>query len=276
MTSRLIETFELPKTFLADDTTHSNQDHDHYEDETLKPRKAKAHVVYDDGLTEDQFLKYIEQGKDLNEVIQSRSQKKHLKRTESDHQDSKKQIKKSNKSKQLSHDSPQHLTIEDTPPHSIDSSPPSDKRTKSNEIFLQRQLNHLLDAISNQLNEGGIQRCHLFLNLPSKRAYPDYYTTIDNPISLNQIRSKINADQYDSMVQFKNDMDLMFSNALQYNMEGSEVYDDAIYLKSVLDGEFEELAKETHKSKKSKMDADLSSTYDDEMSETSPMVKIFH
>ena len=66
----------------------------------------------------------------------------------------------------------------------------------------------------------------LFLDLPSKSEYPDYYRAIAKPVSLNCIRRKIEANKYD-LPLFKRDMDLLVENARTYNQPGSIVVQDA-------------------------------------------------
>ncbi|KAI8088285.1 hypothetical protein BDF21DRAFT_491340 [Thamnidium elegans] len=68
----------------------------------------------------------------------------------------------------------------------------------------------------------------LFLELPSKKMYPDYYQVIKNPIALEDMKAKIDAKQYSTMSQFKADIDLMVANAKKYNVKDSQVYGDAI------------------------------------------------
>ncbi|KAI8350693.1 hypothetical protein B0O80DRAFT_389041, partial [Mortierella sp. GBAus27b] len=67
----------------------------------------------------------------------------------------------------------------------------------------------------------------LFMELPDREDYPDYYMTIKNPIALDIIRKKINSGAYKTLGSFEDDFELMFENAKQYNAEGSDVYLDA-------------------------------------------------
>lgn len=69
------------------------------------------------------------------------------------------------------------------------------------------------------------------MELPDKKEYPDYYDEISTPISMQQIKKKIDNAGYVSMVQFKQDFYLMFANAMQFNVEGSEIYEDTVVMK---------------------------------------------
>ena len=44
------------------------------------------------------------------------------------------------------------------------------------------------------------------------------------------IRDKLESGHYDAPEKFEADVKLMFKNALRYNQEGSEIYNDAIEL----------------------------------------------
>ncbi|KAJ3090067.1 hypothetical protein HK102_004777 [Quaeritorhiza haematococci] len=84
----------------------------------------------------------------------------------------------------------------------------------------------------------------LFLKLPSKKEYPDYYQVITNPIAINIIQGKIDRREYTSINDFRNDFSLMIKNAMTYNKKGSQVYKDAVSLEA----NFETILKEKLKS----------------------------
>jgi hypothetical protein len=67
--------------------------------------------------------------------------------------------------------------------------------------------------------------------LPSKKLYPDYYLFIQRPICLSTIKGKLDQGLYATLDAFKDDLDLMFANAMSYNMEGSFIYQDALAMK---------------------------------------------
>uniref|UniRef100_A0A3Q2DVN4 Bromodomain adjacent to zinc finger domain protein 1A n=1 Tax=Cyprinodon variegatus TaxID=28743 RepID=A0A3Q2DVN4_CYPVA len=56
-----------------------------------------------------------------------------------------------------------------------------------------------------------------FMKLVSKTQVPDYYDIITKPIALSTIREKVNNCQYQTAGDFISDVELMFSNCLQYN-----------------------------------------------------------
>ena len=58
-----------------------------------------------------------------------------------------------------------------------------------------------------------------------RRELPDYYQTILEPISLNQIKRNIRSGEYNGSVQLlAKDMDKMFENCKEYNRPDSKLY----------------------------------------------------
>lgn len=89
-------------------------------------------------------------------------------------------------------------------------------------------MQSIYDTIENCVEEGETNRYRsdLFLELPDREMYPDYYSLVKSPICLSMIESRI-PSQYKSLNAFMNDMALLFGNAISYNLEGSQVYEDA-------------------------------------------------
>ncbi|KAJ2325960.1 hypothetical protein IWW51_002527, partial [Coemansia sp. RSA 2702] len=63
--------------------------------------------------------------------------------------------------------------------------------------------------------------CLAFNKLPPKKEYPDYYVEIKKPVALDIIKGKITRGVYGSVAEFVADIDLMCSNAQQYNIPDS-------------------------------------------------------
>jgi ATP-dependent helicase STH1/SNF2 len=103
---------------------------------------------------------------------------------------------------------------------------------------LKKAFNECFKAITNCADENGRKRCDLFRELPDKREYPDYYRIIPSPIALSHIRKRINAHQYKTVTNFRDDVRLMFTNARTYNQEGSWVYVDAVEMEKVFDAAY--------------------------------------
>lgn len=95
------------------------------------------------------------------------------------------------------------------------------------------KLNRVWNAVRFCQDETGRERSYLFIQLPSRQQYPNYYTIIREPIDLEMIKQRIETGHYQSAGQFKQDMKLLFDNACRYNVEGSQVYNDALCMEQV-------------------------------------------
>jgi chromatin structure-remodeling complex subunit RSC4 len=69
-----------------------------------------------------------------------------------------------------------------------------------------------------------------FLRLPSKRQYADYFQQIQNPIALDEIKSRIESGKYPNLDAVRLDLELCFKNAKKYNMKDSPIWKDAKHL----------------------------------------------
>uniref|UniRef100_A0A183C7G4 Bromo domain-containing protein n=1 Tax=Globodera pallida TaxID=36090 RepID=A0A183C7G4_GLOPA len=84
----------------------------------------------------------------------------------------------------------------------------------------------------------GVPLCENFMELPSKRSYPDYYEEIERPMSLYMINKKLKRDQYGTGAQQQlhglvQDLLLVFDNACSYNIEESGIYEAAQRLRKL-------------------------------------------
>jgi len=110
-----------------------------------------------------------------------------------------------------------------------------DKRTKrgpadDSQVKLQYKLLDVWNTMKGEADSDGRNICKIFMKLPSKKQYPDYYELIKNPIDMKKIREKIDDFDYNDISQFSEDFNLLFNNAQEYNQEGSQVFNDAITL----------------------------------------------
>ncbi|KAI8823675.1 SNF2 family N-terminal domain-containing protein [Fimicolochytrium jonesii] len=122
----------------------------------------------------------------------------------------------------------------------VDPLPPARRRA------LRRIFGECYKAVENSEVEydNGMTRlrCDLFRELPARAHYPDYYQLIKSPIAMDMISHRMNHAYYKTLDQFVADFHLMFANAMLYNVEGSEVYEDAVQMKFALDTRVQELA----------------------------------
>lgn len=70
----------------------------------------------------------------------------------------------------------------------------------------------------------------IFMKLPSKSDYPDYYEVIKNPVDMEKIALKLKSSSYQSLEELVTDFVLMFDNACKYNEPDSQIYKDALIL----------------------------------------------
>ena len=106
---------------------------------------------------------------------------------------------------------------------------------------LQGNMITIYDSIINHADDQGRILSDLFLQKPSKKLYPDYYVLIKHPIALDIIKKRIQGRSYTNIREILEDFHLMFSNARIYNEEGSIVYQDAVALEDLVVEKFEEL-----------------------------------
>lgn len=107
---------------------------------------------------------------------------------------------------------------------------------------LQGNIITIYDSIINHADEQGRILSDLFLQKPSKKLYPDYCVFIKHPIALDIIKKRIQGKSYTNIREILEDFHLMFSNAKIYNEEGSIVYQDAVALEDLVVEKFEELS----------------------------------
>lgn len=88
-------------------------------------------------------------------------------------------------------------------------------------------------AVRNTKDENGRERATNFIQLPPAEELPDYYKVISSPIDMRMVREKIDEGQYRRWDSFERDMLLVFANARLFNLEDSQIYEDAVALEKV-------------------------------------------
>ncbi|XP_031333864.1 uncharacterized protein LOC116163874 [Photinus pyralis] len=77
------------------------------------------------------------------------------------------------------------------------------------------------------------QLSQIFMKLPSKLDYPDYYEVIKSPIDMEKISQRVKANYYETLDDLVNDFNVMFDNGCKYNEPDSQIYKDALILQRV-------------------------------------------
>ncbi|CAE6469182.1 unnamed protein product [Rhizoctonia solani] len=93
----------------------------------------------------------------------------------------------------------------------------------------EARLNQLIDKRDNE----GNRYSDVFMDLVPRKDYPDYYQIIKKPTAFNPILKRIRSKGYSSPKAFMDDVELVFSNAVLYNEDFSQIWKDAMYLQSV-------------------------------------------
>ncbi|XP_073500536.1 protein polybromo-1 isoform X3 [Phyllobates terribilis] len=104
-------------------------------------------------------------------------------------------------------------------------------------------LYQLYETVRSCRNNQGQLIAEPFFHLPSKKKYADYYQQIKNPVSLQQIRTKLKNQDYDSLDQLEADLNLMFENAKRYNVPNSAIYKRVFKLQQLMQAKKKELAR---------------------------------
>ncbi|XP_065079040.1 protein polybromo-1 isoform X3 [Ochlerotatus camptorhynchus] len=114
-------------------------------------------------------------------------------------------------------------------------STPKVSKAKNKLNTLESKLKHLYDTIREYREpKANRQLSFIFMKLPSKNEYPDYYDIIKNPIDLDRIELKLRKQNYESVDDMAGDFMLMFENACKYNEPDSQIYKDALCLQQLI------------------------------------------
>ncbi|CAH2009995.1 unnamed protein product [Acanthoscelides obtectus] len=98
----------------------------------------------------------------------------------------------------------------------------------------ERYLKTLYDTIKDYREpKDNRQLSLIFMKLPSKIDYPDYYEVIKEPIDMERLSFKLKTNQYETLDDLVADFTLMFDNACKFNEPDSQIYKDALVLQSV-------------------------------------------
>lgn len=95
---------------------------------------------------------------------------------------------------------------------------------------MEARINALLKGLRKFKNPNGELKIVHFEKMPDKSVMPEYYQEIKNPIAMDVIKRKAKRKKYHSVDQALKDLELMFENAKEYNLEDSQVYKDAVDL----------------------------------------------
>ncbi|GFO15453.1 polybromo 1 [Plakobranchus ocellatus] len=127
----------------------------------------------------------------------------------------------------------------------VNNTPDSDKKRgtkKGVDDTLKKRLRTLFSTVYDYTDINGRLLRPIFMVLPSRKDYPDYYQVIMEPVDMTMIEAKLKAEKYPNEQALLSDFELMFNNARHYNEEGSQVFQDANCLDKVLKAKWRQMS----------------------------------
>ncbi|KAG1904739.1 Bromodomain-containing protein [Suillus fuscotomentosus] len=107
-----------------------------------------------------------------------------------------------------------------------------DSEKKNKQPNLTRLLKARLQKVVDKADEETHRvLSNVFMEMPSKKDYPMYYTQIKRPMCIETIFKHLKRKEYQTSLDFANDVELVFSNALEFNQDHSQIWEDAIILR---------------------------------------------
>lgn len=129
-------------------------------------------------------------------------------------------------------------------PPSIPTTIPLHRDDSKQTIIMKSLYNSLIEYREPKTNRILIQ---LFMCLPSRKDFPEYFNIIAKPIAMNKIRDRIERLIYPDEETCMEDFKLMFSNCKFYNEDESQIHHDAVNLENILKKRKEQLHLEYNK-----------------------------
>ncbi|RLV93809.1 Nuclear protein STH1/NPS1 [Spathaspora sp. JA1] len=244
--NRLIEKDELPSVFTEDISQHFEKD-----TKELTRMREKKRVKYDDGLTEEQWLMAMDDDEDTVEEAIRRKESRIAKRKRN------KAIREGLLVEDIKDDevgeeddddyeavaAPRKRQRRSRTPLPHISEPEDNRNSDEDEIDGQPPLDEFSNKCLQVINEimeltdpiDGHNLSDIFMKLPSRKLYPDYYQIIKRAVSINQVQKQIQQEKFESFEEFIEELKQMCLNAKTYNEEGSFVYSDATVIEDLLD-----------------------------------------
>uniref|UniRef100_A0A3B5KLT0 Protein polybromo-1 n=1 Tax=Xiphophorus couchianus TaxID=32473 RepID=A0A3B5KLT0_9TELE len=121
----------------------------------------------------------------------------------------------------------------------------SEAESMTSNIDMSNPIFQLYEAVRGARNSQGQLISEPFLQLPSRKDYPDYYQQINQPVCLHQIKNKMKNNEYESVEHIDSDLMLMFENAKRYNIPHSSIYKRALKLQHIQQMKRKELLQRT-------------------------------
>jgi hypothetical protein len=88
-------------------------------------------------------------------------------------------------------------------------------------------------AMRSLVDATGREVAEMFVELPDRKTYPDYFNFTRNPISLRMIRDRIENSLYPTCERFEQDVQTMINNCRAFNSRDLLVFQDAEMLENM-------------------------------------------
>lgn len=226
--TRLIEESELPSVFTQDISKHFEKD-----TTELARMRDKKRVKYDDGLTEEQWLMAMDDDEDTVEDAIRRKEESMAKRKR--RRTTREGSEEPDGIEEEGEDGEDDYEEDDDDEETIKKSRRSRTPATDTSDFTHK-CKEVLDKLATLTDENdGHQLIEIFIKVPSRKLYPDYYQLIKKPTLINQIKKLLDQEKYDTFDSFLDELLLMCTNAKTYNEEGSFVYTDADVIEKTIE-----------------------------------------
>ncbi|THG94578.1 hypothetical protein EW026_g6921 [Hermanssonia centrifuga] len=104
------------------------------------------------------------------------------------------------------------------------------KRYNIKESQIWKDAKHLHKLVEKTDDDGRVLSGE-FMELPNKKAWPQYYKLIKRPQCFENIFKHLKRKEYHNPLDFANDVELVFSNALEFNQEHTQIWEDTVLLR---------------------------------------------
>ncbi|KAL8675394.1 MAG: hypothetical protein Q9168_000225 [Polycauliona sp. 1 TL-2023] len=107
-----------------------------------------------------------------------------------------------------------------------------------------KAIKKVIDSLYAYREHDGHDPSKVFHRKVNKRALPDYYDVIKEPVALSTLKYKLQHREYGLFADFVRDCALIPHNAQTYNRPEAGAYQDALIIKGVIERELKQLAQE--------------------------------
>ncbi|KAJ7170159.1 RSC complex protein [Mycena filopes] len=97
---------------------------------------------------------------------------------------------------------------------------------------LHRLAKVRLQKLIETTDETGRILSDIFMDYPSRTDWAIYYVQIKQPQCFTNIQRRLKKKEYNSMVEFADDVELVFSNAMAFNQDHTQIWEDALTLQT--------------------------------------------